>query len=279
MSSEGRLREFRRILVALDASPASLAALDLAAELAARHQAELMGIYVEDINLLRSADIPLVKETGFYSATTRKIDSPNIERQLRAQARRIERILASIAEKANLRWSFRSTRGLIHGELITAAEDTDLIILGKTGWSGRSQMGSTAREVAIQSPIQSLILLHQVRPGTPVMVAYDGSAAGLKALETARLIRDPEIPLHVLLLAETKDDADQLEAEVKELIAGEKQAPEFHWAANIKGNRLPHMAMISGCDVVVLPAASDLFDPEALLGILNEADCAVLLVR
>jgi hypothetical protein len=39
------------------------------------------------------------------------------------------------------------------------------------------------------------------------------------------------------------------------------------------------MAMISGCDVVVLPAVSDSFDPDALLSMLDEADCAVLLVR
>ncbi len=37
MSPEDSLQEFRRILVALDASPASLAALDLAADLAERY--------------------------------------------------------------------------------------------------------------------------------------------------------------------------------------------------------------------------------------------------
>jgi nucleotide-binding universal stress UspA family protein len=279
MSPKDGLKDIRRILVALDASPASMAALDLAAELAVRYQAELMGVYVEDIDLLRSADIPLVKEIGYYSGTSRKIDSPHIERQLRAQAHRIERILASIAQKANLRWSFRSTRGVIHGELLTAAEGTDLIILGKSGWSRRRQMGSTAREIAVQSPIQSLILLHKVRPGTPVMVAFDGSPASIRALEAARLIRDPEIPLYVLLLAETKEDANRLKAEVEIFLADETHSVEFRWAANIKGNRVSQMAMISGCDVVVLPAVSDSFDPDALLSMLDEADCAVLLVR
>jgi nucleotide-binding universal stress UspA family protein len=64
MNPEGRLQGFQRILVALDASPASLAALDFATELAERHQAELLGIYVEDINLLRSAEIPFTREIG-----------------------------------------------------------------------------------------------------------------------------------------------------------------------------------------------------------------------
>jgi K+-sensing histidine kinase KdpD len=48
----------RRILVALDASPDSLAALKTAADLARRMEAELMGLFVEDIELLRMADSP-----------------------------------------------------------------------------------------------------------------------------------------------------------------------------------------------------------------------------
>ena len=44
----------RRILVALDASPASLSAMQNAVELAARLGAELIGLFVEDINLLRA---------------------------------------------------------------------------------------------------------------------------------------------------------------------------------------------------------------------------------
>jgi nucleotide-binding universal stress UspA family protein len=46
----------RRILVALDASPHSFAALEAAAHLAAHLEAELFGLYVEDENLLRGAD-------------------------------------------------------------------------------------------------------------------------------------------------------------------------------------------------------------------------------
>ena len=42
----------RRILIALDASTHSLAALDAAAEMAANMQAELIGLFVEDENLL-----------------------------------------------------------------------------------------------------------------------------------------------------------------------------------------------------------------------------------
>lgn len=279
MSPENRLQDFQRILVALDASPASLAALELAADLAERYQAELLGIYVEDIDLLRSAEIPFTREIGYYSGTSHKIDSHHIERELRAQARRVERLLAAIAQKANIRWSFRKTRGVIHGELLEAAQGTDLIILGKSGWSGKRQLGSTARNVAVQSKIQSLILLRKVRPGTPIMVAYDGSAASQKALIAAQLISSKDIPLIVLLLADNPEQTKVLETEVKARTEQNDLQVEFRHTADFEGDRISQMAMLSGCDVVVLPVESQTFDEDSLINMLNETDCAVLLVR
>lgn len=279
MNSADRLNEIRRILIALDASPASQAALDLAAELAIRYQAELIGVFVEDINLLRSADIPFTEEVGTYSATSRQIDSSHIERELKAHARRVEQLLSSIARKANLRWSFRSSRGLIPSELMAAASDSDLIILGKTGWSGRNQIGSTAREVAVESPIQSLILMHKVRPGTPVMVLYDGSAASRNALVAARRIIHPDSTLTVLINAEGREAAQKMEKEVRETLESDDLSVNFRWVADIHGDRISQLAMISNCDVVVMPAQSDQFDPKTLVEMLDKADCAVLLVR
>jgi nucleotide-binding universal stress UspA family protein len=279
MSSEDNINDIRRILIALDASPASQAALELAADLAIRYQAELIGIYVEDINLLRSAEIPFTKEVGFYSASSRQINKAHIERELRAHARRVEQLLASIAQRANLQWSFRSSRGLIPGELMSAAADTDLIILGKTGWSGGHQIGSTAKEVAVRAPIQSLILLHKVRPGSPIMVVYDGSPASQNALIAARRISNPESTLTVLILAESKGEVEQLQAQVQARFQEDEINIDFRWATNIHGDRISQLAFISGCDVVVLPTKSGRFEAEDLVAMLDEADCAVLLVR
>lgn len=279
MSSADRLNEIRRILIALDASPASQAALDLAAELAIRYQAELIGVFVEDINLLRSADIPFTEEVGTYSATSRQIDSSHIERELKAHARRVEQLLSSIARKANLRWSFRSSRGLIPSELMAAASDSDLIILGKTGWSGRNQIGSTAREVAVESPIQSLILMHKVRPGTPVMVLYDGSDGSRNALIAARRIIHPESTLTVLINAEGREAAQKMEKDVRKTLESDDLSINFRWVADVHGDRISQLAMISNCDVVVMPAQSEQFDPKTLVEMLDKADCAVLLVR
>ena len=49
--------------------------------------------------------------------------------------------------------------------------------------------------------------------------------------------------------------------------------------ADFEGGRISQMAMLSGCDVVVLPVESRSIKAAALIDMLNEADCAVLLVR
>jgi nucleotide-binding universal stress UspA family protein len=58
---------FRRILVALDASVNSLAAIEQAATLAANLEAEQLGLFVEDINLLRIATLPFARQICFPS--------------------------------------------------------------------------------------------------------------------------------------------------------------------------------------------------------------------
>ncbi|MGI9243387.1 MAG: universal stress protein, partial [Verrucomicrobiales bacterium] len=67
-------RERRRILIGLDSSPTSLRGLAAAAEMAARLDAELVGLFVEDDNLLRLARLPQSYEIGMQSARSRNLD-------------------------------------------------------------------------------------------------------------------------------------------------------------------------------------------------------------
>jgi nucleotide-binding universal stress UspA family protein len=279
MSAAGRFDEIRRILIALDASPASQAALELAAELAVRHEAELVGIYVEDVNLLRSAGISFTEEVGEFSAISRNVDSHQVEQELKAHARRIESMLSAIAARTNLRWTFRSVRGLISGELLAAAEGSDLIILGKKGWSEGKQFGSTARELATLSPVQSLILQHRVRPETPVLVIYDGSEGSHKALSAASRVCSPGSTLTVLVPADDEGTAKEIYSGLADWIEAQDFQVRFRWIDDLEGKRISNMALISGCDIVILAAQSEHFHPQAIVSMVEETDCAVLLVR
>lgn len=76
----------RRILVALDVSQHSLAALEAAVKLAARMQAELLGLFVEDLNLLRVAGLRSARQIRYPSATAEPLDLAAMERDLRVRA-------------------------------------------------------------------------------------------------------------------------------------------------------------------------------------------------
>ena len=92
----------RQIIVALDASSSSRALLEAAAELAARLQTELVGLFIEDANLVNLAGSPFFREVSHFSATARPLSSEQLERQLRGQANQIRRALTEIAARRHV---------------------------------------------------------------------------------------------------------------------------------------------------------------------------------
>jgi hypothetical protein len=110
----------RRVVVGLGAATARRE-LEAAATLAGRIDAELVGLFVEDAELLRFAALPFAHEIGFASAQRRRLEVPALERAMRAHAADAERTLAGTAGRTALRWSFRVARGVVAVELIAAA--------------------------------------------------------------------------------------------------------------------------------------------------------------
>jgi nucleotide-binding universal stress UspA family protein len=270
----------RRILVALDASPHSLSALEAAATLAARFSAELLGLFVEDINLLRSAQLPFAQEVGLFSGTLRRLDSQRVERQLRARAGQARQALAAVAERAQVRWSFRTTSGQIVPELLAAALDVDLVILGKAGWSGQRRLGSHARAIVSQVRGPALILQHGVQLGLPVLVLYDGSSFTQRALATAvRLIEERQGHLVILLLADSPDAAQSLQADIAEWLGERGLEARYRWLPRADVTGLCHAVQAEGGGVLVLHRDTPPLGDETLTALLNEARCPVFVVR
>lgn len=119
----------KRVLVALDASAQIPKALETAFELAVREHAELITLFVEDINLFRMAELPFAREIIFPTATQSRIEAGNLERELRVRAAQISQAIGRIAERAQVRWSFQVVRGHIPAELATAAASVNFMLL------------------------------------------------------------------------------------------------------------------------------------------------------
>lgn len=279
MTDAERSSGIERILVALDTSPHSLAALEAAIKLAERIEAELVGIFVEDVNLIRLSELPFTQEIGLYSARMHQVDTQLMESQLRSQARRARRALRVGAESAHLQWSFRVTRGAIPAELLAAALETDLIILGKAGWSTRNRLGSTARVLVVEGPGYTMVSQKGVRLEQPIMVLYDGSPAGEKALTAAQLVHTGELPLIVLLVSDERAGANELQTQVRDWAQRREIELRLLWIVELDGQKMASLARLESCGVLVMPAQSAGLNSEDLVALVNECGCAVLLAR
>jgi nucleotide-binding universal stress UspA family protein len=120
--------KIRRVIVGLDPALQSRALLEAAVELAERMEAELVGLFVENQDLLHFAGLPFAREVGFASATRRTLDVESMERSLRALAKEAQQTLASVAGRTAVQWSFRVVRGSPAAELLAVAEESDLVI-------------------------------------------------------------------------------------------------------------------------------------------------------
>jgi hypothetical protein len=72
-------------------------------------QAELLGLFIEDVDLLRLAALPFAAEVGLASAARRALEPAALERALRAQASSLRESLAAALEP-DIAWSFRVAR-------------------------------------------------------------------------------------------------------------------------------------------------------------------------
>ncbi|HBY97896.1 MAG: universal stress protein [Ardenticatenaceae bacterium] len=281
MSEAEREPAIQRILVALDVSSYSLAALDAAAELAAGLRAELLGLFVEDINLVRVADLPFSREMGLFSATVRQFDRREVERQFQVQAERARQALMLIAGQAQVRWAFRVTRGPVASEVLAAASEADLIALGKVGWSlaGPARLGSTAHAVVSETPRPALILQGRVRPGAPMLVVYDGSPGAHAALAVAtHLARRANRQLTVLIVADGSASASRLQAHADAWLWARGLRARSHRLIRADTPTLAAAVRAEGSCVLVLPGESPLRQGQALARLLSEVECSVLLV-
>ena len=91
----------------------------LAKHASAMH-AELIGLFVEDIELLHFAAMPFACEIGSASGRRRTVDSAAMERYMQQRAHELHEALAAVLGRTTLAWSFRVTRGTVMEELLAA---------------------------------------------------------------------------------------------------------------------------------------------------------------
>ena len=148
----------RRVLVALDHSRSARAALEAAAEMAAQGdggEVELVGLYVEDLALLRAAALPVTSLIQRHAGKPRDMAAAEVERAFRIAARAARASLSEISERLRIRTSFQVQRGRLQSEMVAAACRFDLVSVGTTGRPG-AEAGSIAKALIAAGPCSVL---------------------------------------------------------------------------------------------------------------------------
>ena len=271
----------RRIVVALDASPGSLAALESAAGLAAGPESEILGLFVEDLDLLRFAALPFASEIQYPSAARRAVDPASMARMLRATAQRAQEALAEVAGRRGIRWSFKTMPGPVDQSLLEALETSDLIALGTAGLSSRVERraGSTALRVASKARGSVLLLASRRRSG-PVAMLYTGPDTSLPTVAAAAaLAASRSQALLVLVEADEPGRSRKLEEEARRAIGEQAIETRFRTILRPDSGRLLRVLREEGCVALAFAAADSRLQGDWLAALLHEASLDLLIVR
>lgn len=269
----------KRILVALDASEANRSALLTALSLAGQLNAELQALFVEDINLLRLAELPFAREVVLGTRATRQLDVGAMEKQLRAQVERLRRFVETTAQQQQLKVEFKVLRGEIATEIRSAAQQMDLLVMGKNTQLLKQSLKIGKVAQGILSTVNCNVMLLQygnvlVRP---VAVLFDGSPISQRALQIAmQLAQDDHKQLTILYPAGTQD---KLQSQVDKLIQPVGFVAEhIQLPANTTQAILQTLAH-SKSRVFLLEATQALIPPEEIQTLIQQSATPVLLVR
>ena len=273
---------FRRILVALDASAHSLAALQAASEMAARMESELVGLFVEDINLVRLAGLPFAREVGFPSAISRELDVVAMERALKLVAVQAKQAIAATAERAHVPWSFRVARGSVVAELLSAAPEVDLVALGRVSRqvSTSRRVGSTALSVMAKAPRAVFLLEPGASLKPPLLVLFNESEAWPGALpvaaELAKACGDGPV---VLIAAATMQNAQRLQMMAETTFREGGVQARYRIAASTDIRELVKTARQERAGTIILAGSNPLIRREDFPDLVARIGCSIFVVR
>jgi hypothetical protein len=253
-----------RVLLALESSEPAQELLSAATELARGLHVELAGLFVENVALLRMAALPFTREIGLVSGVVRPIEAQDLERTLQRQAEQVRHGLARIAAELALPWSFQVARGSLLDQVLEAAADTDLIVLGRRR-SAATRAGGEAPQPA---------------PAPVVSAFFDASEAGHRVLVAAlELARGHPEQLSLLVPASGAASLESLKERAAAALRVPSGVPRLQPIGAPEAGELAQQTRRCRSRALVLSMQS-LHDARTQMRVLLEvAGCPVVLVR
>lgn len=204
--------QIQHILVGIDGSEHSQAALQYGIDLARAFQATLHGVHVVDIVQVES---PVLHDLAGSIGAAPYLNLTALMRQnLELRGRQLLDQFQQSCAEADLPCVDHLATGVVPTELLQAARDVDLVLLGRGGMHTRlskSLLGSAVETVVRQSVKPTLVAPQHYRPIQKPLLATDGSPSARAALHTAMVFaRALDVPLDVVHCASEAETGQQL---------------------------------------------------------------------
>ncbi|HSG88195.1 MAG TPA: universal stress protein [Pseudomonadales bacterium] len=211
------IQRTRRIVVALDPAAPRAEAFEALLALCDAADADVTALFIEDDNLLRLAALPGAVEIRIQpGAAPHVLDPAAMLAQLERRAEQMRSTCQRAALDLKLRAHFSVVRGDVLAELLRAAADADILVVGRSLRSAgtRTWLGAAperlvaALRTAGRAP--ALMFVHEPwHSGRSVALLDDPGEFGARALQLASaLARREGLPLeHVSLTAGAEGDA------------------------------------------------------------------------
>lgn len=273
--------EIRNILVALDASRHSMAALEAAVHLAHSLEANLEGLFVEDINWYRASQLSSTFEVGDLTGSVRSMGEKEMEQQVNALISRLRRAMVRMSEYNRVKnYRFRSERGDVDQRLLAAAEKADLITIGRSGQSfgQRSRLGHTARALIEKTSKPLLLLQKGHRLGNTLVLAFDPRSDDGDLIRFAQgLARKTESKLMIIALGRPDTDDQQIAQLVRRKLDQDDTAVSMRVLKAPDPFQLARMVNYDRGGLLIARRSQPLFAFKPLERIMADVSCPILL--
>ena len=169
----------KSIVIAMDGSPASHAALKVAVDWAGLLDAKLRGIFIEDEQRFVSYPAGLAAEGGVPIAVPLSESAmAAMNATVKSEGNALEQAFKNACAKLKTDSQFVRRRGDVNELLTWEARAADLVVVGRRGFSegttGR-QPGPTTETLIHQALRPVLVVPEKPRSGKGALFAYDGS--------------------------------------------------------------------------------------------------------
>jgi nucleotide-binding universal stress UspA family protein len=256
----------KRVVVALESACENLAALERAARLAQRTNAQLHAIFLEDPRLFEAAALPFTRYVCLASGTCNPLETGRIEEDLRAMAARARRRIEDLARRFDITCSFAAVRGDRSAVMDNAGCDDLLVMDSVTRGMGQFLALPSDWSKAVTNCGRSCLLLAPSGVAARnILVLHDGSPAADRALAAARAL-DGEGGAKLIL------------ARTPGAVVGADRALDMRELRVINAADLRRAIGHERCGLVVVPASLAAAHQAELADFLAAPSCALLIV-